>query len=58
MTMQKNCHEFIAYENLVGSTKPARHTERGGARPAASTQGDISKVLPLVRRALKVLSER
>ena len=58
MTMQKNCHEFIAYENLVGSTKPARHTERGGAKPAASSQGDISKVLPLVRRALKVLSER
>src|SRR5687768_3640969 len=54
-TMQRNCHEFIAYENLVGSRGP-RVTDRGG-RPAAVT-GQISQVLPLVRRALKVLSER
>jgi uncharacterized protein (TIGR00288 family) len=58
MTMQKNCHEFIAYENLVGSTQRARQSERGGARPSAASQGDITKALPLVRRALKVLSER
>ena len=31
VTMQKNCHEFIAYENLVGSR--GRPTERGGGRP-------------------------
>src|SRR6187455_852673 len=54
VTMQKNCHEFIAYENLVGSR--GRPTERGG-RPVAAT-GDISKALPIVKRALKVLSER
>jgi uncharacterized protein (TIGR00288 family) len=53
VTMQKNCHEFIAYENLVGS--PRRQAERGG-RPVA--QSDISKALPIVKRALKVLSER
>jgi uncharacterized protein (TIGR00288 family) len=58
MTMQKNCHEFIAYENLVGSTQRSRPNERGSARPAAGGQSDIAKVLPLVRRALKVLSER
>jgi uncharacterized protein (TIGR00288 family) len=57
LTMQRNCHEFIAYENLVGSTRAARHADRG-ARPAAAAQGDISKALPLVRRALQVLSER
>ena len=57
LTMQRNCHEFIAYENLVGSTRAVRQTERGGARPAAA-QGDITKALPLVRRALQVLSER
>jgi uncharacterized protein (TIGR00288 family) len=57
LTMQRNCHEFIAYENLVGSTRAVRHTERGGAKPAAA-QGDIAKALPLVRRALQVLSER
>ena len=54
VTMQKNCHEFIAYENLVGSR--GRPSERGG-RPAVAAS-DISKALPIVKRALKVLSER
>src|SRR5688572_23309173 len=54
-TMQRNCHEFIAYENLVGS-RGGRPSERGGRPPAAT--GDMGKVLPLVKRALKVLSER
>src|SRR5690242_3295587 len=53
VTMQRNCHEFIAYENLVRSTP--RQSDRGG-RPVGSS--DISKVLPLVMRALKVLTER
>jgi hypothetical protein len=53
VTMQKNCHEFIAYENLVGSR--GRPADRSG-RPAATS--DISKALPIVKRALKVLSER
>jgi len=55
VTMQKNCHEFIAYENLVGS-RGVRAPERGGR--AAKDASDIAKVLPLVKRALKVLSER
>jgi uncharacterized protein (TIGR00288 family) len=53
VTMQQNCHEFIAYENLVGSR--GRPAERGG-RPVGTS--DISKALPIVMRALKVLSER
>jgi hypothetical protein len=53
-TMQKNCHEFIAYENLVGTR--TRSTGRG-ARPAAGSS-PITKALPLIRRALKVLSDR
>ena len=53
-TMQKNCHEFIAYENLVGSK--GRGTGRGGRSPVAANSIDLA--LPLVRRALKVLSER
>jgi uncharacterized protein (TIGR00288 family) len=57
MTMQKNCHEFIAYENLVGRSGGARSSERG-SKPAATSASDISKALPLVKRALKVLSER
>jgi hypothetical protein len=53
--MQKNCHEFIAYENLLGSRGGGARTHERG-RPTATS--DISKALPLVRRALKVLSER
>ena len=57
LTMQRNCHEFIAYENLVGARPP--RVERGTKQPGASAhQSDIAKALPLVRRALKVLSER
>jgi uncharacterized protein (TIGR00288 family) len=56
-TMQRNCDEFIAYENLVGGgSRGGRSTGRGGHRPAASSE--ISKALPIVRRALKVLSDR
>jgi uncharacterized protein (TIGR00288 family) len=52
-TMQKNCHEFIAYENLAGS-RGGRSTERGKSGGTAP----IAQALPLVKRALKVLSER
>jgi hypothetical protein len=53
-TMQQNCHEFIAYENLVGTrTRPSGR----GAKPAAAIS-PISKVLPLIHRALKVLADR
>jgi uncharacterized LabA/DUF88 family protein len=54
LVMQRNCHEFIAYENLVGSR---RSQERG--RPSGPvTQTALDQVVPLVRRALKVLSDR
>jgi uncharacterized protein (TIGR00288 family) len=61
VTMQRNCHEFIAYENLVGShTSHRRQPERGGKQPSAAATGGapIAQALPLVLRALKVLSER
>jgi len=57
LTMQKNCHEFIAYENLVGGSHGRRSGGRG-EKPAAGAASDISKALPLIKRALKVLSER
>src|SRR5262245_22693909 len=53
-TMQQNCHEFIAYENLVGTRTRASGR---GVKPAAATS-PISKVLPLIHRALKVLADR
>ena len=54
LVMQRNCHEFIAYENLVGSRRSA---ERG--RPSTPVaQASIEQAVPLVRRALKLLSDR
>src|SRR5688572_5222988 len=54
--MQRNCHEFIAYENLVGSR---RFHDRGQRSvPAAVGQATLEQVVPLVRRALKVLADR
>ena len=54
--LQKNCHEFIAYENLIAPQAPARkQAER--SRPAIGDP-NLAKALPMVRRALKVLSDR
>jgi uncharacterized protein (TIGR00288 family) len=58
-TMQRNCHEFIAYENLVGASGGGgrgRQQERGGRTTIGSTA--VTAALPLVLRALKVLSDR
>jgi uncharacterized protein (TIGR00288 family) len=55
-TMQKNCHEFIAYENLTG-TRVSRTQGRSGVRSSTGT-APIAEALPLVRRALEVLSDR
>jgi uncharacterized LabA/DUF88 family protein len=55
VVMQRNCHEFIAYENLVSSRRPA---DRGRQAGPAVSQASIDQALPLVRRALKVLSDR
>jgi hypothetical protein len=53
--MQRNCHEFIAYENLVSSR---RGGDRGRQQGPAPGQAPIDQAVPLVRRALKVLSDR
>jgi uncharacterized LabA/DUF88 family protein len=64
LVMQRNCHEFIAYENLVGGRRPQQPQERRQSAPAngaakdAKETGDIEQIVPLVRRALKVLSDR
>jgi uncharacterized LabA/DUF88 family protein len=56
MVMQRNCHEFIAYENLVGGRRQRDGGRQGGSAP--SQQAPIDQVVPLVRRALKVLVDR
>jgi uncharacterized LabA/DUF88 family protein len=53
--LQKNCHEFIAYENLVGTQR--RVADRGRPAPAAA-QTPVTQAFPLVRRALKLLADR
>ena len=61
--MQRNCHEFIAYENLVGGGGSAVGAGSGGGRRPSGREprgerAPIEQVIPLVNRALKVLSER
>ena len=55
LVMQRNCHEFIAYENLVS---PRRSADRGRQSGAAAAQASIEQAMPLVRRAMKVLIDR
>src|SRR5687768_17344306 len=70
--MQKNCTEFIAYENVVsdpstssGSSRAQSRDER--ARPPRQARGErkstngtqsIEQAVPLVTRALKILVDR
>lgn len=58
--MQRNCHEFIAYENLVGvsSQPPAGGGRRTAGQGARMDRAPLEQVVPLVKRALQVLSER
>jgi uncharacterized LabA/DUF88 family protein len=50
--LQRNCHEFIAYENLV-----RRPAVRGRPAVVGST-APIAQAFPIVRRALKILADR
>ena len=51
--MQRNCHEFIAYENLV-----RRPAAKGGRPAPAPSASPIAQAFPIVRRALKILADR
>ena len=59
--MQKNCTEFIAYENIVperGGRQPRQEKGEKGERPKANLRQSIEEAVPLVKRALKVLTDR
>src|SRR5512137_920765 len=67
--MQKNCHEFIAYENLIRQTSrrqpsgQGRERTGGGGQPAAPapaplSTAPVSRAFPLVTRALQLLIDR
>ena len=53
MILQRNCHEFIAYENLV-----RRPSARGGRPSVPQSTTPIAQAFPIVRRALKILADR
>jgi uncharacterized LabA/DUF88 family protein len=60
--LQRNCHEFIAYENLLeaatgGDGSRAARAARSSGR-ASSEIKPLSSALPNIQRALKILAER
>jgi uncharacterized protein (TIGR00288 family) len=57
--LQRNCKEFISYENLVRQPEPARPAPPQLRRPARRGEAlSIEAAIPLLARALKVLTER
>ena len=53
--LQRNCHEFIAYENLSGVR---RAPSKGGRTVAPPASSPVAQAFPIVRRALKILADR
>jgi uncharacterized LabA/DUF88 family protein len=60
--LQRNCHEFIAYENLLKDKEDGEGGRTARASRAPSRSGAETKPLaaafPYVQRALKILAER
>ena len=56
--MQKNCTEFIAYENVIPDRGPRHQKPERGERPRSAGSQTIEQAVPLVKRALKVLYDR
>ncbi|MFH1574566.1 MAG: NYN domain-containing protein [Acidobacteriota bacterium] len=53
--LQRNCHEFIAYENLFSVQSGAR---KDSGKEQSAGRAPVEKAMPLIRRALKILSDR
>src|SRR5688572_9554355 len=56
--MQKNCTEFIAYENVVPERGGRQQKQEKGDKPRSGGRQPIEQAEPLVKRALKVLTDR
>jgi uncharacterized LabA/DUF88 family protein len=60
--LQRNCHEFIAYENLISAGASGGQKRQPGRDDRADRvpieRAPIEQAIPLVTRGLKVLSER
>ncbi len=53
--LQKNCHEFIAYENLIGLQTGAR---KAAGKANTATRAQLGDAMGPIRRALKILTDR
>jgi uncharacterized LabA/DUF88 family protein len=58
--LQRNCHEFLAYENLLAGSGEGSRGARSARTPgrAAAAGRALEAALPNIQRALKVLAER
>ena len=59
--LQRNCHEFIAYENLVAADSSRSRASTGGRRRRSRVRrppSPVAQAFPIVRRALKILADR
>ncbi|HEV2416216.1 MAG TPA: NYN domain-containing protein, partial [Terriglobia bacterium] len=58
--LQRNCTEFIAYENLLRSESGRGRSSRRGDQPTrpATESRTLSEALPNIQRALKILADR
>ncbi len=67
--LQKNCHEFVAYESIIDDSRPRsqvqqpREHQQQQERPPRGPQPrraalDLAQAMPLVERALSVLERR
>lgn len=56
--LQKNCHEFIAYENLIGIQPVARKTTGRTHTASTASTAQLRDALAPLRRALQVLADR
>ncbi|MGC4081307.1 MAG: NYN domain-containing protein [Vicinamibacterales bacterium] len=58
--LQRNCHEFIAYENLMRRPSSAGRSGRSSqpAAPQGTQAFPVAQAIPIVRRALKILADR
>jgi uncharacterized LabA/DUF88 family protein len=58
--LQRNSHEFIAYENHIRRPTAPRGGRTSGqpATPQGTQAFPVSQAIPIVRRALKILADR
>ncbi len=62
--LQRNCTEFVSYENLLGSSggevgRSSRSVRRSGPAARSSTEARaLSEAVPNIQRAMKILADR